>query len=190
MRKSLNLPSNLWNSPVIKKRLMQEAGFESNHGISEKQHYWCLVPHADSGDGTVILRNYPENSIVDADPHEMQQEFARNVMWSLQTQAHFDGLWLVGFTHPPTSYGVITDTENCWNRLMAIWFDSDGDPQFTLESDLPFVKQLEAGEQYYVDLAQQSHEQWKEIYGQKAMKSDMLLSEDQARKAALEALGK
>lgn len=181
------LPSNLWKSPVILKRLYAEACFECEWGVSEKKHYWCMVPMSDSKDGINVLKNY-EDGISNADPHDMQQVFASKIMTELQQEAHFDGLWLVGFTHPPTSYGVLTDTENCWSRWIAIWFDEDGDPQFTLESDLPFMNQVEMGAPYYVGLAQKSHAQWKEMYGRKAMKSDMILKEGQSSKAALEAL--
>ncbi len=182
-----SLPSELWNSPVIKKRLAQEATFECAWGVPDKKFYWCMVPLADSKDGIQILRNY-KDSVMNADPHEMQQAFARKIMEELQQQCHFDGLWLVGFTHPPSTYGTITDTETCWGRMIAIWFDEDGDPQYTLESDLPFIEQAKAGEQYYVGLANQAHDQWKEMYGRKAMKSDMMLKDSQTSKAALEAL--
>lgn len=181
------LPDNLWKSPVIKQRLAQEACFECRWGISDKKQYWCMAPFADSKLGVQILRNY-EDSLTNCDPHDLQQDFARKIMQALQKQAHHDGLWLVGYTHPPSTYGVITDSENCWNRMIAIWFDDDGDPQYTLESDLPFIKQVEAGEQYYVGLAAQAHDQWKEIYGRRAMKSDMMLKESQTKQAALEAL--
>lgn len=182
-----SLPQNLWKSPVIKNRLIQEACFESNRGIAEKPHYWCMVPFADSGSGVQVLKNY-KNELMDCDPHEMQQVFAKEIMENLQSKAHFDGLWLVGFTHPPTSYGVITDTENCWQRLIMIWHDEDGDPQYTLESDLDFIKQAEAGADYYVGLAYKAHEQWKAMYGRKAINHDMSLRGDQVKKAALEAL--
>lgn len=182
--------SDLWKSPVIKKRLFQEACFEADsNGLAEKQHYWCLVPQADTGTGTVVLKNY-EEGLQNADPHVMQQNFAHNIMQALQKQAHFDGLWLVGFTHPPSNYGVITDTENCWYRMICIWFDEEGDPQYTLESDLPFIMQLQSGEEYYVGLAHQAHEQWREIYGRKAMKRDMMLQDGQTKAAAMEALKK
>lgn len=182
--------SDLWKSPVIQKRLYQEACFESaGRGLPEKPHYWCLVPQADTGDGSTVLKNY-EAGLVNADPHEMQQNFALNVMQALQKEAHFDGLWLVGFTHPPSSDGVLKDTENCWYRLICIWFDEEGDPQYTLESDLPFIMQLQSGEAYYVGLAYQAHEQWRDIYGRKAMKQDMMLADGQTKAAAMEALKK
>ncbi len=182
-----SLPSELWNSPVIKKRLYAEACFECDLGISDKPQYWCMVPYADSKDGVMLLKNFKDDAM-NADPHEMQQVFARKIMVELQAQAHFDGLWLVGFTHPPTTYETLTDTGNCWGRMICIWFDEDGDPQYTLESDLPFIKQVEAGERYYVGLAQESHAYWKEQYGAKAMKADFMLKEGQSSKAALEAL--
>ncbi len=183
-----SLPSELWNSPVIKKRLFAEACFECDWGIPDKKFYWCMVPLADSKNGFAVLKNYKDDAM-NSDPHEMQQVFARKIMEELQRHAHFDGLWLVGFTHPPTSYETLTDTgNNCWNRMICIWFDDDGDPQYTLESDLPFIKQAEVGEQYYVNLAQEAHASWKEIYGRGAMKTDMMLKDGQTKMAALEAL--
>lgn len=182
-----HLPSNIWNSRAIRLRLFQEAGFDCNWGISEKKHYWVVVPQNDSADGVAILKNY-EGSLTNVDPHEMQQEFAKIVLRALQSEYHYDGAWAVGFTHPPTSYGVLTDTANCWNRLIAVWHDEDGDPQYTMESDLPFASQMEAGEAYYVGLAIKSHEQWREVYGKKAMKDDFGITEDQTTKAALEGL--
>lgn len=182
-----DLPSNLWKSPVIQARLTLEANFECDHGISERAHYWVLAPYADSKDGTTILKNYPE-SLQTCNPHELQQDFARQIQHMLQTQAHFDGCWLVGYTHPPTVYGVITDTDNCWNRFIAIWHDADGDPQYTVETDFPFNIMLEHGVEYYVGLAHDAHSQWIEVYSDSVLKSDMMLKEDQQTKAALEAL--
>jgi hypothetical protein len=181
------LPSELWNSPVIRKRLWQEAGFECDHGISAKQQYWCMVPQADSGTGVQILRNF-DDSPMNCDPHELQQAFAREIMGELQKEAGMGGFWLVGFTHPPSNYGVITETENCWNRMIAIWFDGDGDPQYTVETDRPFIDQARMGAASFVGIAAQAHGKWLEMYGPKAMKSDMMLKEGQTSKAALEAL--
>ena len=183
----MDLPSNLWKSPVIINRLLLEAGFECNHGAPNKQHYWVLAPHAESKDGVHLMRNFLP-SLSDAEPHMMQQEFAKNVQRQLMKEVAFDGLWLVGFTHPPTTYGVITDTENCWNRMICIWHDEDGDPQYTLESDLPFVTQISHGVEYYVGLANQSHEQWKEGYHIDVLKKEMNLDDDDVSKAVLESL--
>lgn len=179
-------PSDLWKSPVIKKRLLDEACFESDHGVSEKKHYWIMAPQADSGTGYVGLKNY-ETSLVNIDPHELQQNFAMSLMEKLMKEAHFDGLWIVGFTHPPGTYDTITG-DNAWNRLIFIWLDQHGDPQYTMESDLPFIKQAQAGVDYYVGLAHQGHKAWLEQYGPKAMKSDMMLKDSQIHSPAMEAL--
>lgn len=181
------LPDNLWTSPVIKARLNMEAAFECRHGISDKKHYWCMVPFADSKAGFQVLKNYEDN-LTNCDPHELQQAFAKEVQGELQRHASEGGLWLIGYTHPPDTYGVITDTENCWNRMIAIWFDEDGDPQYTVESDRPFVQQAGFGAKYFVGLASNAHGQWKELYGAAELKRDMMLKESQTKKAALEAL--
>ena len=183
----IHLPENFWSSPVIKKRLANEATFECDRGEPEKPHYWCRAPMADTKDGSLILKNF-EPSMMDCAPHEMQQEFARVVQEMLMVEAGFDGMWIVGWTHPPSTYGVITDTENCWGRLICIWLDAGGDPQFTLESDLDFTDMMESGEHYYVGLAHEGYQTWLGMYGKKALKEDMGLMESQMKHEALEAL--
>ena len=184
---ALNLPENLWESPVIRNRLLQEACFECDYGFSEKKQYWMVVPFADSAAGAVILRNY-EDKLENCDPHDIQVDFALKLREKLQYEAHFDGVWGVGFTHPPTNYEVLTDTQNCWNRLIMIWFDGDGDPQYTLESDRPFIDLIRDDPFYWVEQAHTAHKAYNEEYGQKALKSDMSIKEDQQTKAALAAL--
>lgn len=185
----MDLPSNLWKSPIIKERLVLEANFDGNHGLPAKPFFWVLVPEADRKDGTIVLKNF-EPSISNIEPHPLQQDFARGLQQELQKEAGFNGLWLVGWTHPPSSYGALTDTDNCWNRLIFIWHDKDGDPQYTVESELPFVNVIQHGMDYYVGLAHKSHDQWREIYSEKAMKQDMMLTEDQQKRMTLEALAK
>lgn len=184
----MSLPEHLWNSPVIKKRLFNEAGFESNNGAPHKVHYWVIAPEGNTKRGEVILKNFIPN-FADIEPHEMQQEFARQVQKMLQSGAHHDGLWLVGWTHPPATGDVVRiDGSNCWDRLIMLWLDEDGDPKYTLESDIPFAEMMENGEAYYLGLAEQAHASWEEAYGKKAMKDDFAVTEDQQTKAALAAL--
>jgi len=182
-----DLPSNLWKSPVIKSRLLEEAAFEGQQGLAEKVFYWVIVPEADSKDGTIVLKNFKPN-LTDIEPHEMQKHFVKELQRFLMKEIHFNGMWTVGWTHPPTSYDVLTADDNCWNRLIFIWHDADGDPHYTLESEMPFIQMVESGMQYYAELANQAHEQWREVYSSTRMKSDMMLTEDQQTKASLEAL--
>ena len=181
------LPNNLWKSQVIKDRLYAEACFECDRGIADKSYYWVLVPQADIRADLVELKNY-KPSITDVDPHEVQIAFAKDLQLALQKEAHFDGLWIVGYTHPPTTYETLTDTGNCWSRLIMLWLDTDGDPQYTLESDLNFHTQLEHGVEYYIKLAHDAHKQFEEQFSQSQLKKDMMLKEEEQRREALEAL--
>jgi len=182
------LPENIWNSPVIRKRLAQEALFESNRGVSQLPHYWMTVPEGDSKAGNIVLKNY-ETSPFNIDPHILQQEFALGVRKGLQREEHRDGLWIAGWTHPPShAHAIRVDGDNVWGRLIMIWLDEDADPQFTLESDMRFIEIVENGVGYYIRLAAEAFQTWDEHYGKKATKSDFALKEDQTSKAALEAL--
>lgn len=181
------LPNKLWESPVIKRRLAMESAFECNAGISAKKHYWVVVPQADTRKGCVTLKNFDVN-IENVEPHEAQKEFAEDIQNILQQEASFDGLWVVGYTHPPSTYHALTDSQNCWDRLIMIWHDKDGDPQYTLESDRPFISLVNDGPEYWVEQAHVAHKSFLPIYGDDAMKSDMKLTEAQQKKAALDAL--
>ncbi len=182
------LPQNLWNSLVIKKRLLQEAGFECRYGLPSKRHYWIVAPEADTKAGTILLRNF-KPSFIDIEPHDSQQQFVMMLQPLLQHNVGHDGLWLVGWTHPPsTAQAVRVDGDNAWSRLVMIWLDQDGDPKFTAESDMPFYDMVKEGVNYYAGLAEQAYTQWLEMVGPAAIKDDFGIGEDQQRKAALEAL--
>jgi len=182
-----NLPENIWNSPAIRKRLWQEAGFDIDRGVF-KQQYWMLVPEAPSMRGEITLRNYTP-SVIDVDPHELQVHFAKEMREALQRTVAHDGVWIVGYTHPPGSDQVVrVDGDNAWNRIIMIWLDEDADAQFTVESDLPFIDMVTAGKHYYCNLADQAWEKYEEAFGKRAMKGDFMLSEDQKNKEALSTL--
>lgn len=183
----MHLPNNLWKSPVIQERLMVEAAFEGDRGAPETPLFWVVVPQADTKDDQLVFSNF-EPTLQRPLPHELQIDFAKGLQKDLQKEAGFDGLWVVGWTHPPSVMGVLKDMDNCWNRLIFIWLDKDGDPQFTLESELAFVQIVQHGIEYYIGLAHDAHKQWKDLYSDKALKADMDLTEDQQRRAALEAL--
>lgn len=188
---SMNLPDNIWLSPVIKKRLLMEAGFEStNHGRPPKAQYWFSAPMATDLKSRmgVTLKNYVPG-VFDVDPHDMQMAFASELRWRLQQNIGHDGLWIAGWTHPPGNDQTIrVDGDNAWNRLVMVWLDGDGDPQFTVESDLPFVEMISRGGYYYIEMAEEAYQAYVEAYGLKAMKDDLGLGEDQMTKAALAAL--
>lgn len=184
----MKLPDNIWNSPVIRQRFFQEANFECSHGKPQNPHYWLVAPEADTKAGDIVLVNFKEDEFNVA-PHELQQDFAENLKNVLQKQLHHDGLWVVGWTHPPASWeSVKIDGDNTWGRLVMIWFDEDADPQYTVESDMPFIEMCANGYEYYAGLCAEAHEAWSESYGKIAMKDDFGLKEEQTTKAALSAL--
>lgn len=184
------LPENLWNSPAIRKRFDFEAGFDCDRAPLDQKHYWFIVPEADSRTGTIAVKNFKEDDIINILPHPMQQQFAEELQRFLQKELHYDGLWIVGWTHPPTRTAIVTNQDNTWNRLAVIWLDADGDPQYTVESDFPFHHMVQEGVEYYAAQAVKAHKQWSEAYGHSAMKDDLGLNEGQTKKTALESLRK
>lgn len=180
----MKLPDGIWNSTNIRKRLFQEAHFVPG----EKPHYWVVVPtNETSSIKTTVLQNFdcPEGSF-NILPHELQQAFARDLREMLQANIHHDGVWIVGWTNPPSAAEVMrTDDANAWDRLMAIWLDEDGDPKFSFESEAMFIEMIQNGPTYYVGLCAQSWEAWDKAYGKQAMKSDFGVSDDQMIKRTL-----
>lgn len=180
-----NLPPNIWNAPAIRNRLLAEASFECDHGVSDKKIYWVVVPEADGKGGHIVLRNFEPKPFV-PDPHEMQEMMATDLQMLLQKNLHHDGAWIVGWTHPPqaSSFLHLEGGDNVWGRLIMIWLDEDADPKFTVESDHPVQDMVENGPKYYCGLAAQGYEMWDKEYGKKALKEDFGITSDQQTKAA------
>ena len=181
------LPSNLWKSPVIQDRLIQEALFDCRYGVPAKPYFDVIVPQADTKSGHIQLRNYTP-SMAEVAPHPIQTQFAKNLLDILMKEAHFNGLWLVGWTHPPTTYAALTEMDNAWQRLIIIWLDKDGDPQYTIDYDKPVIEIIADGLELHTQKIVGAHDQWREIYSDTKMKTDMALTEDQQKRMTLEAL--
>lgn len=190
MSKTLaRLPHNIWNSPVIRTRLKQEAGFECDWGKPSLERYYAVVPQTDSPLEAIELRNYDPHSPLTPDPHELQMHFIQAYREQLQKQIHHDGVWIVAWTHPPeVQQALIVDGDNTFGRLIAIWLDEDADPMFTFETDLPFVEIVANGGHYYIEQAEKAWYGWNKDFGKKAMKEDFGIKEHQTSKDALSAL--
>lgn len=179
-----SLPSNLWTSPVLLERMAAEAAFEG----AEKPHYWFVVPQGDTKREEIILKNFDENFLHVA-PHELQQDFAKKLREMFQKEIGHDGIWMVGWTNPPSSgQAVAIDGDNCWGRLVFIWLDEDGDPQYAFDSFRPFISMLQEGAEYYANLAETAHDAWKQEFGKKAVKEDFGIKEHQISKDVLKSL--
>lgn len=183
-----NLPQNTYKSEIIRQRLFLEAGYEGVHGVSQKPYFWVVVPEADTKRGKIVLKNFKETE-TDVAPHPIQIEFAKELLERLQRTTHHDGIWIVGWTHPPDFSQIIrVDGDNVWSRLIMIWLDKDADPQFTLDSEMPVAQMVENGSAYYANLAEDAYETFMEEYSEGRMKEEMGLSDDQMTKAVLSSL--
>ncbi len=184
----MDLPANLWKSPLILQRLAQEAEFECRYGKADKPHYWFAVPEADTKVDLIELKNYVE-TFTDIDPHPHQKGMARELMVMLNSNIDHDGLWIVGWTHPPPAWETIkVDGDNCWGRMLMIWLDEDGDIQFPFETDSPLFEIVEAGLDHYVEMCEKSWQAWNESFGREAQKKEFALKEEQLTKKTLESL--
>ena len=185
----MGLPSNLFQSPVILRRFEHEAKFECGRGKAERPLYCIAVPDPETRRGAYPLQNYPEDSIMYADPHPAQCGMAAWLCDWLNRYEHHDGLWVVGWTHPPTMTLTLQNMdEEAWGRLVMIWLDKDGDPQFTVESDHDLVRMIEKGERHYAALACDGWAEWDKAYGKKAQKADFDLKEHEIKREVLESL--
>lgn len=184
----MKLPSNVWKSPLILQRLAQEAMFECNHGKATNPHYWFSVPESDTRVDLIELRNFTPNEM-DIDPHPHQKGMSIDLMMRLNRHISHDGLWIVGWTHPPERWEAIkTDGDNCWNRMVMIWLDEDADIQFAVETDLPIADIVERGLDYYVEMSEKSWKSWNESFGKSAQKTDFALKDEQVTKKTLASL--
>jgi hypothetical protein len=190
--KNLRLPENFWTSPTIQNRLEQEAAFEAESGCAQMPLYWAVVPEADNTRSrrTIEFCNFQPTEFNPA-PHILQMQFAGQLMIALNKELHMDGVWIVAFTHPPGFHHAIrVDGDNCWGRMVMLWLDQDGDPQFVAESEAKFVTMVEYGQQYYMKLAHNAWQQYDQIIGKRALKGEFGVQDGQTRMDALESLSK
>lgn len=81
--------------------------------------------------------------------HVTQQAFAHRLIRILNKEVWLDGAWVVGWTHGG-------------NRLMIIYIDADGDPQFTIENDEPVSVIMSVEPLKYAEDAWDAYHLWKE----------------------------
>ncbi len=179
----MKYPDYVLESKAVLGRLTAEAYFDSSNGDDSRGLYWCLtqVP----SDRTIIkLQNFT-TSILDVEPHEIQKGFADQLVRQLNREVGHDGGWIVGFTHPPYRGDAIrVDGDNVWGRMFFLWLDKDGDPQFTFDTDLPFVEVFGSGIEGYLNQCEKAYHEWEKVLGKQGLK-DLGIKEDQLIKEAL-----
>lgn len=177
-------PDYVLESPVMNMRLEQEAVFEINNDDYLIGKFWAIAVRPSDGFPVVNMNFIP--SPLEIEPHEVQKNFAADLLRALHKEASFGGGWLVGFTHPPemvTSFIKAEEPDNVWARMFFIWLDEDGDPQFTVDTQLPVMHVLSAGVENYLGLAYKAKQEWDEYAG-KTMLKEMGVKDSQMVKAA------
>jgi hypothetical protein len=115
---------------------------------------WCAVTFMRDGKA-VLLSNQPA-----LDWSSDQMLFANDMAKGLNKLLHHDGFWIVGWTHP-APYMLLGMATRTYGRMVMIWCDADGDPQFTIESEDPVWKILECGPQQWAEQAEQAWQKWR-----------------------------
>jgi len=183
-----HIPEDVYKSMIIRDNLIIEAHFEGKNGRASKPYFWVTVPEADTKRGCVILKNFKESEFEIA-PHPVQQQFSRELQAHLQREHHHDGMWIVGWTHPPEFADLIRiDGDNVWSRMIVCYLDSDADWQFSIDFERPVAEMIEDGVAYFGDQASNAFETWRTEYSAKKMKDDMGLKDNQMTKATLSSL--
>ncbi|WP_341702616.1 hypothetical protein [Ferrovibrio sp.] len=88
--------------------------------------------------------------------------FASDMAKGLNNWLHHDGFWIVGWTHP-SRIVLLNQPGRSYTRMVMIWFDQDGDPGFTVESEDSVWKMLECGPRQWAEQAEQAWQQWERL---------------------------
>lgn len=179
----MKYPDYVLDSKAVTNRLHAEATFDCSEGDGTKGHFWCLtqVP----SDRCVGVRMNFTPSMTDIEPHELQKSFAKELLLALNKEVGHDGGWVVGFTHPPAAWHAFhVDGDNAWARMFCLWLDADGDPQFTFDTELPFVEVYGSGTDGYIQQCSQAYREWEKMLGKQGLK-DLGIKDDQLIREAM-----
>lgn len=100
---------------------------------------------------------------IDLDPSVEQFSFAMSLCTELNKEMHHNGAWLVAWTHPPHAAEALRVNPALeWRRLVMLFLDKDGDPQFTIDSVRPWPDIAVSGVHHFVDQAEQGIQMWRE----------------------------
>ena len=149
-------------------RLDQEAAMDTDFQ-PPKPPKWLAFGMQDNGK-IIIMSNYDRSvrpsmgdTVFDNEPTAPQLAFGMDVLKGLNKEIAHNGSWLVAWTHPPHfSEYLRVNPQMEWKRLVMIFLDKDGDPQFTVDSVRPFWEQVQSGAHHFVDQCEQAIQEWKQ----------------------------
>lgn len=151
-------------SKTVLKRMDQECSADADIGQPEYSA-WLAVGVTNDGKA-VIARNY--QGLTDQygigyslEPPAHQVAYLEGMARLLDQHAHHDGKWIVGLTHAPDSASLLGVEPNLnWRRIVKVWLDQQGDPQFSLECSDPFEDVVSAPDQHFIEQAEQAWTKW------------------------------
>jgi hypothetical protein len=144
------LDDKLLDTDVLNARLGDEANF--NMGGDDRRHWKVWV----RDNGTPVMRS------VGLTPSPGYQEMAITLIQALNHHLHHDGAWLAVWTdwHEPTVEEVLSGRSGYPERLVLLWIDHGGDPQFPVEIEDDFVDIVKAGADHWIEQAEEAWVCW------------------------------
>lgn len=155
----MRFDENLLFSQALRNRLDTEAAMEADLGTTSAS--WYAVKMLDDHQ-VVIERNYDPRAGIISDPPTHQMLWAEAVSKILNHECGHDGRWVVGFTHPP-GYGemVLCEPKFSWRRIIKVWLDIDGDPQFTVDCIENWENVASQSPHHFIGQAEEAWKHWK-----------------------------
>lgn len=138
---------------MLDPKLYQSAAVLQRMDAEAEGGAWCAVAYMRDGNAVMLA----SQSVPDWAPDQMM--FANDMAKGLNRHLHHDGFWLVGWTHP-APFVILGAAGRTYRRMVMIWCDQDGDPQFTIESEDPVWKILECGPMQWAEQAEQAWQKW------------------------------
>lgn len=179
-----NIPEDVYKAQVLRDHLFLEAAADTGRGVPQKKYFHVNVPEVSTRRGVITLKNYTPSEF-DIAPHPVQLDLSQKIMSMLNKEYHHDGIWVVGWTHPPDFDQLIRiDGDNVWSRMIMIYLDKDADYQFVVESEMPIATMIENGIEYYCGLCEEAFDTYSRDFSHESLG----ISESQLNKATLQSL--
>lgn len=152
-------------SKALRERLDFEAAISSDFQPSCAS--WYALKMLGSGH-KIIERNYDPNLPIEhmpvADPPPAQMVWADAICKLLNRECGHDGVWIVGFTHPPGFADLVrVNPRFNWLRVIKLWMDNDGDVAFTCDCIDPWDAVAAQAPEHFVEQAEEAWNRWKTI---------------------------
>lgn len=151
-------------SKALRERLDLEC--QMSDDMEPSSYSWYAVKITTCGK-TVIERNFdPRDKSLYAVPDVPvdQMLWAEEACRVLNKECHHDGMWVVGFTHPPSLGDLVAvNKQEFWKRIVKVWLDADGDVSFTADCVDPWWAVAQQSTDHFINQSEQSWKHWQTL---------------------------